>query len=178
LNWIKHIKDDENRALKELYEMYRDECVQWLLTKQAIQNEDAKEIFQTAVIILYDHVMSGKLEKFSSTVKSYLFGICKNKAFELYRHQKRVHHPGQLSTIQSYVIEEDDNNLFIEKEIRAVNAALTKLGDPCRSIIQLFYYKSMCIEDITMIMNYKNSDTTKTLKYKCMKRLQKALGQH
>ncbi len=177
LNWIEHIKNDENRALKELYAMYRDECVQWLMSKQNLQLEDAKEIFQTAVVILYDNVITGKLEELNSHIKSYLIGICKNKAYELYRQQKRVSYPEVFPTIQAYVMEEDDKHV-LEEEVQQMNQALTGLGDPCRSIIQLFYYKKMSMDDITALMGYKNSDTTKNLKYKCIKRLQKALHLH
>ena len=59
-----------------------------------------------------------------------------------------------------------------------MNQAMTGLGDPCRSILQLFYYKRMSMEDITALMGYKNAATTKNLKYKCLKRLQLTVKQH
>ena len=178
MNWIEHIKNDENRALKELYTMYRDDCVQWLQLKQNLQVEDAKEIFQTAVVVLYDNVISGKLEELNSNIKSYLFGICKNKVYELYRQQKRVRHQELFPTIHAYVMDDINEKEALESEIEDMNTALTALGDPCRSIIQLFYYKKMSMDDITSLMGYKNRDTTKNLKYKCIKRLQKAVREH
>jgi len=36
----------------------------------------------------------------------------------------------------------------------------------------------MSMDDITSLMGYKNRDTTKNLKYKCIKRLQKAISEH
>jgi len=178
LNWIEYIKNDENQALKELYSTYRNECVGWLQTKQSLQLEDAKEIFQTAVVILYDNVISGKLEQLNSNIKSYLYGICKNKAFELYRQQKRVSSKEEFPTIHAYVIDEVSDNEVLESEIKQMNRALSKLGDPCRLILQLYYYKKMSMADITLKMGYKNAATTKNLKYKCIKRLQKAINEH
>ena len=55
---------------------------------------------------------------------------------------------------------------------RAKNA-LSKLGQPCQRLIELFYYEKKSIPEITLAMNYKNPETAKNQKCKCMARLRK-----
>ncbi|MBK6498767.1 MAG: hypothetical protein IPG00_11645 [Saprospiraceae bacterium] len=70
------------------------------------------------------------------------------------------------------VIDEEYQEIAQEDLLKA-NAALFKLGEPCKSLLELSYYQQMKLDDITLLLGYKNNDTTKNLKYKCMKRLQK-----
>ncbi len=178
MNWVEQILKDENRALRQLYAENRSSCIQWLTTKGNVQLEDAKEIFQTAVIILYDNVKSGKLTELSSNIQTYIIGICKNKAFELYRKKKKTSLTDEFPTIAAYMDEEIEEKKELEAKVSQMNIAMQGLGDPCRSILQCFYYKKMTMDDITQLMGYKNVSTTKNLKYKCVKRLQSAVKQH
>jgi len=130
------------------------------------------------VVILYDNVISGKLEQLNSNVKSYLFGICKNKAYELYRAQKKTSVTDKFPTIRSYVMEGVSEKEELEERIDEMTIALNRLGDPCRLLLQLFYYKKKSMEEITAMMQYKNAATTKNLKYKCIKRLQVSMVGH
>ncbi len=178
MDWITEIKTDENAALRQLYASYKGDCIGWLTSKGNVQLVDAKEIFQTAVVILYDNVMSGKLTELNSNIKSYLIGICKNKAYELFRAQKKTSTTDEFPTVRSYIMEGVEEKQALEGRIDALTAALNKLGDPCRLLLQLFYYKKMSMDEITAQMAYKNASTTKNLKYKCIKRLQLAMVGH
>lgn len=74
--------------------------------------------------------------------------------------------------IAHHILEENEH-VILEEELRQANTAIEILGDPCKSLLQLYYYKQLGMEDITELLGYKNSDTTKNQKYKCIKRLQK-----
>ena len=178
MDWITRIKTDENAALKELYTSLRNECVSWIVSKHKLDTDQAKEIFQASVIILYDNVMSGKLIRLTSSIKSYLYSICRNKALEQLRHNRKqtsfelIFHPADTSEDQS-----EEKQLF-EQRIEAVRIAMNNMGDPCKSLLQLYYYKKLSMADITNLMGYKNADTTKNQKYKCIKRLQSIFKNH
>jgi len=178
VDWILEIRNNENAALRQLYSLYKSDCIAWLTSNANVQLEDAKEIFQISVVILYDNVVSGKLEQLNSNVKSYLIGICKNKAYELYRAQKKTSVTDQFPTIKSYIMEGVTEKEELEERIDAMTSALNALGDPCRLLLQLFYYKKKSMDEITGLMQYKNASTTKNLKYKCIKRLQVAMVPH
>ena len=67
---------------------------------------------------------------------------------------------------------------ILETKINAVDNMLHNMGDPCKSILQLYYYKRFSMTEVCTQMGYKNSDTVKNQKYKCLKRLQKLLKNH
>lgn len=178
MDWINDIKTNENEALRKIYQQYRGSCVSWIGREWNISGEDAIEIFQLSVVILYDNVITGKLSQLNSDIKSYLYSIARNKARELVRKNKREQSLKDQHPIVSYVSSEIDDKAILEENINKANQALEELGDPCKSLLQLFYYKQMRMDDIVTLMGYKNRDTVKNQKYKCLKRLQKIYFSH
>jgi DNA-directed RNA polymerase specialized sigma24 family protein len=86
---IKEIRDGNQKILAETYQRYRKEFVQWAYKKYNCPVEDGKELYQISFFIFYDNVISGKLEYMASHLKTYLFGIGKNKILENNRRNNR-----------------------------------------------------------------------------------------
>ncbi len=172
IDWVWKLQNDENKALTEIYRLFRSECIDWLRNNYGVDQDDSIEVFQNSVIVLYDNVVSGKLVQLSSNIKTYLFGIAKNQALNLQKYNKRIATNEIKDGIEYYVLEENEH-MIKEKELQQANTAIEILGDPCKSLLQLYYYKGMNMEDISELLGYKNADTTKNQKYKCLKRLQK-----
>jgi len=177
LDWILKIKTNDNEALKEIYTLCREECVGWLQKDFGLTTDDALDVFQVSVVILYDNVISGKLIQLTSGIQTYLNGIARNKALELTRKRKNTVSATSLQVMAIYVHEENEK-LILEEQLSAAQIALEMLGDPCRSLLQLYYYQNLNMEDITTLLGYKNTDTTKNQKYKCLKRLQNLYSEH
>lgn len=176
IDWITSLKTNEHQTLKLIYSKYRTVCTSQIRTKYQLTEDESKEIFQLSVIILYDNIISSKLLELQYDLKSYLLGIAHNKVFELYRRKKREQKLKDESLLQCYFLTESEDSQVSEIVVSKLNSALTHLGDPCKHILQLFYYKNYSLSDITSLLNYKNVNTTKNLKYKCIKRLQKAIA--
>jgi RNA polymerase sigma factor (sigma-70 family) len=60
-----------------------------------------------------------------------------------------------------------------EESLQLIETCLDRLGEPCKSLLELYYYHSMSMEEIAERMNYKNRFTSKNLKYKCINRLRR-----
>lgn len=176
MDWIQYIASDEDEAIKDIYRTYRDECLTWLHRERQISKSEGLDIFQNSVVSLYQNVSSGKLQKLNSNIKTYLFGIVKNKAHEHQRaHQSTLPLHEELNQIG-----EDDSNESIayESRLARVLSGLQQIGDPCKTLLRSFYYQKMSIGDIALKMGYSDSNTCKTKKYKCIKRLQSLLIPH
>lgn len=172
MDWIKYIKTNENEALRIIYKDFRTPCVNWIVKEWNIELEEAVEIFQWSVVILYDNIMTEKLSQLNSDIKTYLWSIARNKARELiYKKQRDAKFEKSFLAIQ-YVYSENKDKEILEENILKANRALEKLGDPCKSLLKLFYYKQKKLNEIATLMGYKNHDSVKNQKYKCMKRLQ------
>lgn len=176
-DWIFYIKHEDNKALSKIYTLFRNECTSWLINNYSLDPDSATEIFQNAVIVLYDNVITGKLKELTSSIKTYLFGIARNQAM-VYKTNISRNSKIDLNDQILMIIEEDTENFVIENDLKTADLALEIIGEPCKSLLQLYYYKEMSMEEITILLGYKNADTTKNQKYKCMKRLQKAFKEY
>lgn len=178
MDWINEIHTNEDYAISELYRQFRGEAVNWLRKKYSLDEMQCIEVFQESVIILYDNVISGKLTELSSTLKSYLFSICKNKAKEHLRHHYKYDNLENLSPLKLVEDNQSEENEALEMNIEIMNKCLDKIGDPCKTLLELFYYKKIKMEEISTNMGYNNANTAKNQKYKCIKRLQNLFKEH
>lgn len=168
------IRNGENQVIDDIYLKFRQPFVKWASWKYQIEEDNAMEIFQYAVVIFYDNIVSGKIDSLGCTIKTYLFAIGKNKIREQLRQNARSH-PMAGSEILDKLISEE--NYLDHKEaydyFEIVRKAMQQLGNPCGQILEYYYYYSMSMLEITKKMEYKNTDTAKNMKYKCLKRLQR-----
>lgn len=169
---ITKIKSGGQTELGMIYEQYRTEFLKWLNKDYNCALEDGKDIYQVTILIFYDNIKSGKLEHLVSSVKTYLFGIGKNIVLEKIRKANRLTPIDQEKWLREYLIDEVDESNH-EQSLGIAKKALTRLGDPCRSLVELFYYDRKSLDEISVLMNYKNTETAKNQKCKCMKRLRK-----
>lgn len=173
---IERIKSaDSEGGLEEIYRQFRNEFILWAVRHHSCTMEEAKDIFQQTVIIFYENIIYGKLREIKTQVKTYLFGIGKNKILELIR-EKSKRYPEfneELYGDSEYFFQEVDDDY--EDQLKIVEKGLNQLGNPCRDILAQYYYCRKSMMQISEALGYKNSDTVKNLKYKCLQRLRHVL---
>ena len=173
---IQTIRSGGQAELGAIYEEYREEFLHWIEKEYHISSDDSKDIYQLTILIFHDNIKQGKLEHLVSSVKTYLFGIGKNIARENFRKEKRYVPISQEKWLKESLIDEPSNPIDENAFVRA-KSALEKLGQPCQRLIELFYYEKKSIPEITLALDYKNPETAKNQKCKCMARLRKIFEQ-
>ena len=88
------IKDNDPQGLSSLYKTFRTEFIHWIIKFCRCSREDSQEYYQAAIMIVYDNVHAGKLSQLNSSLKTYLFGIGKNLAWNSYRQELRKQKAG------------------------------------------------------------------------------------
>ena len=169
---IAKIKSGGQTELGMIYEEYRTEFLKWIVKEYSCSDDDSKDIYQLVILIFYDNVKTGKLEHLVSSVKTYLFGIGKNIVMENMRKTKRQTPIDQERWLKEYLVDEPQEETY-DANFEIAKRALLKLGEPCRKLVEMFYYEKKSLEEITNTLNYKNAETAKNQKCKCMKRLRK-----
>lgn len=176
MDWFHEFNTDENQALKEIYRLYRKDCISYAKRKFGLSHEDAIDVFQYSVLILYNNTVSGKLDHLTTDVKAYLYGILRLKALEAKRASHKTIYPedlhATLAAIPDVPMEEEASLVTILK------ALLPKLGEACRQLLDMYYYKELSISEIARLAEYSSPDSVKTQKYKCMKRLHSMILEH
>lgn len=172
-NWAQYILDNENQAISEIYAEHRSSFLAWVRNNSNCDDNTALDIYQVAIVILYENVVSGKLKELDN-VKAYLYRIGKNKLLEHYRSiKKNQHHEVDENLLLDKALDEDLEEDDKSELIKQVMVSVKELGDPCKTLLENYYFKKMSLEEISKEMNYKNSDTAKTKKFKCIQRLRK-----
>jgi RNA polymerase sigma factor (sigma-70 family) len=168
------ILNNSEEALNRLYIGYFPMILQFILNNSG-DEDDAKDVYQEAIIIVYNKIKSGDFE-LSSKLKTYIYSVCRRIWLKkLSRESKKTN----LSEFEDVESVELDLELHEEKDkqFEKMQSALVHLGEPCKTIIQDFYIHNLSMQDISEKFGYTNTDNAKTQKYKCLQRLKKLFFQ-
>jgi RNA polymerase sigma-70 factor (ECF subfamily) len=154
-------------AYQVIYEGYRDTFIAFA-SKYDIDYDTILDVYQESMIALYENVMKGKVKDFSSSIKTYLFGIGKFKLYEQLRAQKKVVLVDDFQGQQAMI---DPETTELTAQQKALKQHFQKLGERCRNILELFYLQGFKIKEIMTAANYENENTVKAQKSRCLKQL-------
>jgi RNA polymerase sigma factor (sigma-70 family) len=165
---IGQLKARGKEALAELYTLYRKEFLAWAIRQFNCSADEAKDAYQQAILIFYDNFTAGKLDQLQSTEKTYLFAIGKNK---LHENLRRVARYDKMTGLDwpDEMLEESQPS----RPAGQIMDSLKLLGEPCQSLLEQFYFHCSNMDVIMEKFGYKNKDTAKSQKYKCLERLRK-----
>jgi len=169
------ILNNSESMLKRIYIAYFPMILQLVISNNG-NEDDAKDVYQEAIIVLYNKVKAGSFE-LSSKLKTYIYSICRR--LWLKRLSQMSRYGGDIHDIQEYLPVEEDLVSHEEKDIQfnKMEGALSQLGEPCKTIIEDFYIKNRSMQEICEKFGYTNADNAKTQKYKCLQRLKKLFFQ-
>ncbi len=169
---LEKIRNGDKAQLEVIYKAHKIEFVKWMGHQYQCSEDDARDLYQFAVITLYDNIKTEKLSELNSSIKTYLFAIGKNKFLEQKKEEVRYYRQMEEDPLEMPDIGKWDDELY-EDSLQLVEKCLEKLGEPCKSLLELYYFHSLTMDEIAEKMKYKNRQTSKNLKYKCVNRLRK-----
>ena len=168
---LKGLAQNDSRAVETLYKSHFS-MIQHFVTNNNGSFDDARDIFQEAMITLYEKV---QLDNFALTcqIKTYLFSICKN--LWLKRLQQMGKYSAPLSAQEETISVEEDLDRFEKKDaaFAIMDRALNSLGEPCKSLLEGYYLNKKGMQELASQFGYTNADNAKNQKYKCLMRLKK-----
>lgn len=166
---IQLIKNGDEASLIKIYKEHRPAFLQWAQNSYRIDEEKAADAFQDAVVCLYRNIVRGKLETLTSSLKTYLFAIGKNVV------RKKLQQPVALETDELWMVEnlqaEPIDEFATNDRQRLVARLMNTIGEPCKSILELFYFRGFSMEAIAERLQYKNENVVKTQKLRCLTNL-------
>ena len=162
----------DRRAFERLYSTYYPP-IAMMITRNNGSDDEAKDIFQEAVCVLYDKVVSAQGFILSSQLNTYLYAICRRLWLKQLKQNSRMH--ADSLDLENEAEIELDLEAYQEKEVQFehMQKALDSLGEPCKTIITDFYVEDLSMQEISDKFEYTNADNAKNQKYKCLQRLKK-----
>lgn len=177
---IEHIQAfrlDNQHALSRFYKEYRDGFIRDIGRYYNTHNPDLlSDIYQESVIRLWNNIQRGKLSEqtLTSTLAGYLFSIGRNVALEIFR-KEGVRLEKNIDEAEAEISKSNavtESVLWTESEQeKAVRSAVYAMQEPCAPLLLMFYWDKLSWENIAKQLHYKDANSAKTQKYKCIQKL-------
>ena len=169
---IKQIQSGDQKAIERIYTQYKTEFLHYS-SRFSTRDEDAVDIYQDSIIVLYENILSGKLTSLTSSLKTYLFAIGKYKIYNSIKVKANVADFDEYA----YFLENENDEEFLmrEENINELQQAYQTLGSKCQEVVKLFYYENLTIEEIKDRLNYASKDVVKSQKSRCIKQIRELL---
>ena len=173
--FIEAIRAGDRSILRKLYPMYRQEFLSWVNSRYYCQEEEVLDIYQEAIIVFYQNVIEHKIDQLSCSIKTYLFSVGKNLLYKTFKDKSNK----PVAEYDINEIKELDWELLEKEELdhreKIMKMAFQRLGKVCKELLNYFYYYDFSMEAIKERMDYKNTDTVKSQKRRCMQNLEQIL---
>lgn len=168
------LKNGSETAFTSVYENNRSLFLNFG-RKYGLNEDELLDIYQDAYIVFYENIEKGKLIELKSSISTYLISIGKYKIMEqLRKNAKKIPAEALLN-----VVHEVDNELetfdlideVLSPEQKVLQLYFETLGEKCRNILTLFYYKNYNIKQIMEAGGYNSENVVKSQKSRCLKTL-------
>lgn len=163
-------KHDANAIEKIYRENYSS--IQAFIVKNNGYPDDARDIFQEAMIILFEKSKSDSFE-LTCQLKTYLYSICRRLWLKKLQRESRYNPSIDLALETVAVDDEIEMHEKRNSDLGIMEVALSKIGEPCKSLLEAFYIQKKTMPEIAELFAYTNADNAKNQKYKCLIRLKK-----
>ena len=147
-------------ALKGMYTIFP--LAKKFIKANSGTTEDAQDIFQDALVVLCKKVQSDQFI-LSVPLKTYLLAIVKNCWLQELRKRKKLPPGENPEDIAETVIDEESGFIFAK-------AAFELLGEKCRQLLILFYFKKESYKNIATKLAFSDEKIAKNQKYRCLQK--------
>jgi RNA polymerase sigma factor (sigma-70 family) len=169
---IRGIRNHDSAVLKFVYLTYFP-VIEGFVIHHNGDREQAKDVFQEAMIIAYRKIKEGELQ-LTCKFGTYLYAICKKVWIQ--ERKKYLLHANKLQQ-QPMVVHDPgpEEDPFLRKHMKDLfDKHFSQLSDDCRKILMMsFNYRT--VEEIREAMNYKDLHHAADRKYRCTKSLIKRI---
>jgi RNA polymerase sigma factor (sigma-70 family) len=167
---------NDRKAIETIYKRHYN-MVQALVLNNSGYPDDARDIFQEAMIVLYEKVRSGSFE-LNCQLKTFLYSVCRRLWLKRLGQLKRSF--SEVENLQDTVPIEDELERHEQRnrDFQVMEQSMLSLGEPCRSLLKAYYLEMKSMVEIACDFGYTNADNAKNQKYKCLMRLKKIFNQN
>ncbi|MEP3387388.1 MAG: sigma-70 family RNA polymerase sigma factor [Reichenbachiella sp.] len=172
---IEELKIGNHEILRHVYEHLTS--VESFVLNNSGTIHDAHDIFQEALIIFHRNVLRDEFQ-LTSTIRTYINAISRKMWLKKIRDKKML--MVNLDQLEShYSIEAFEFELaeVQSPELHEILIALlNNMGETCKEILQLFYFKKMGLESIKKKLGYATSQVVRQQKYRCLQKMRKSIS--
>ena len=169
----------ENRLIDFITDE-RAKALSFVKKNFSMENDDAEDVVQESYMALFKNIKQGKLVNLTSTLSTYFLSICWRQGLK---------HKGKKARVISFdeKFENTQKDEYSESKIDEIlnfgESSITNeqksfmhqivqdLPKPCEDILWYYYGDDLDMQTIADLLEYKNADTVKSTKSRCMSKL-------
>jgi len=168
---LKRLGANDKAAAEAIYKSNFGMVQSFIISNNG-DSDDAKDIFQEAMIVLFENAKLPSFE-LNCQIKTYVYSVARRLWLKKLQQSKRF--TGDVDTVAEVVPVEQEVETHEQKntDFKLMEAAMMSLGEPCKSLLEAYYIGKKNMTDIAGSFGYTNADNAKNQKYKCLMRLKK-----
>ncbi|OFY97214.1 MAG: hypothetical protein A2491_17280 [Bacteroidetes bacterium RIFOXYC12_FULL_35_7] len=176
LELLNGILRNDTIVLQYIYKNFYSK-INFFIKKNNGDDDDANDIFQEAIIIIYRKLKANELV-LDCTFETYLYSIC--RFLWLKQLEKRKIEKENIKDNHEFNDEIYDDSLEkvsdLNERYRLYQKHFANLGKDCQKILQL-YFDKVPLKTIAQIMGFKSEKYAKKRKFSCKEYLIKSVKQ-
>lgn len=164
-------QNKHSSAFTRLYRYFKP--VQKLIVTRGGNTDDAKDVFQDALVILCKKVTDANFT-LTASLDTYLYSVSRYLWNDELKRRGRVN---EISITEKHELPEEEITEWVndENKIKQAETVLGKLGKRCLQLLQLFYTENQSMKSIAKKMEFSSEKIAKNQKYKCLETAKKML---
>jgi len=160
---LEGISKSNNDVLNYIYKKFFP-SIRVYIENNTGQEEDARDLFQEAIIVIYRKLKKGPLT-LNCNFKTYLYSVCKLLWLkQLEKRKQCLEVPGE--SIVENRLDEISQTWEQSERYRLYQKHFKQLGPDCKKVLRLALEKTT-LKEIAEIMGYKGEKYAKKKKYQC-----------
>jgi RNA polymerase sigma factor (sigma-70 family) len=132
--------------------------------------EEARDIFQDALIIYYEKTLSGAELNLEYSDKAYLFGIARHLWNKRYKENEKQISIDELDPgfdEQAGLLNADDQEISTSRLFQLLQTS----GQKCMQLLSAFYYEKLKMEHIAERFGFSGTRSATVQKFKCLEKV-------
>ena len=167
INYISAILSGDRAVLTRMYTALFP-AIRSLVRDYGGSEDDAKDVFQDAVIVLYEKAQRPDFQ-LTSKFSTLFYGVCRN--LWMSRQQKKSASEVTIPDHAKYIPDESiEVDLLQVERGKLFYRALRQLGEDCQKLLQLFFQKQS-MDEIAQQMGFASEGYARRRKSQCKDRL-------
>lgn len=173
------LKNDPKAGTEQVYATYRVNFINWGKGKFGLDIPTLEDTFQDAILVMFEKIRSGELVNLTCTIKTFIFSVGRNLILNRFRVKERSPIDGSTNEEKfmfAYQLSDTDFNSdrwTVREPKDILEELIEAMDDKCKKLLRLYYYRNFAQAAIANDMGYKDQNTVKSLRFRCLEKLRK-----
>jgi RNA polymerase sigma factor (sigma-70 family) len=162
---VEQIKSGDEKILLHLYKEYHS-LIKSFILKNGGDDNNIDDIVQETIISLWKNVQKPTF-LLQAKLSTYVIAIAKNKWFKEFKKRSRFR---RVDATHCRTMKASSTSINLDHAI--IVKIVQEMDETCRRLLAYFYFDGLNNKSIAEKLNFANTNTVKSKKYQCFKKLQ------